>query len=45
VRETLGICDRAYILNEGSILEEGIPSHIAGSRQAREIYLGERFSL
>jgi len=45
VRETLGICDRAYILNEGSILEEGIPSHIAESRQAREIYLGERFSL
>ncbi|MCC6764415.1 MAG: LPS export ABC transporter ATP-binding protein [Deltaproteobacteria bacterium] len=45
VRETLGICDRAYILNEGSILEEGIPSHIAQSRQAREIYLGERFSL
>jgi lipopolysaccharide export system ATP-binding protein len=45
VRETLGICDRAYILNQGSILEEGIPSHIAESRQAREIYLGERFSL
>ncbi|MEO6029175.1 MAG: LPS export ABC transporter ATP-binding protein [Candidatus Binatia bacterium] len=45
VRETLGICDRAYILNEGSILEEGVPSHIAESRQAREIYLGERFSL
>ena len=45
VRETLGICDRAYILNEGSILEEGIPSHIAESRQARDIYLGERFSL
>ena len=45
VRETLGICDRAYILNEGAILEEGIPSHIAESRQAREIYLGERFSL
>src|SRR6476660_9856763 len=44
VRETLGICDRAYILKEGSILEEGIPSHIAASRQAREIYLGERFS-
>jgi len=45
VRETLGICDRAYILNEGSILEEGIPAYIAESRQAREIYLGERFSL
>jgi lipopolysaccharide export system ATP-binding protein len=45
VRETLGICDRAYILNEGTILEEGVPAHIAASRQARELYLGERFSL
>ncbi len=45
VRETLGICDRAYILNEGAILEEGVPAHIAASRQAREIYLGERFRL
>ena len=30
VRETLGICDRAYILNEGEVLEEGAPAHIAG---------------
>jgi lipopolysaccharide export system ATP-binding protein len=45
VRETLGICDRAYILNDGAILEEGVPAHIAASRQARELYLGERFSL
>jgi lipopolysaccharide export system ATP-binding protein len=45
VRETLGICDRAYILNEGRILEEGSPEAIASSRQAREIYLGERFRL
>jgi len=45
VRETLGICDRAYILNEGRILEEGTPEYIASSRQAREIYLGERFHL
>ena len=45
VRETLGICDRAYILNEGAILEEGIPAHIAESRQARELYLGEQFRL
>src|SRR5689334_6864154 len=45
VRETLGICDRAYILNEGRILEEGSPQSIASSRQAREIYLGERFRL
>jgi len=45
VRETLGICDRAYILNQGSVLEEGSPQEIASSRKARELYLGERFSL
>jgi len=45
VRETLGICDRAYIVNEGEVLEEGAPAHIAGSRRAREIYLGEKFHL
>ncbi len=45
VRETLGICDRAYILNEGTILEEGDPARIAASKQAREIYLGEKFRL
>lgn len=45
VRETLGICDRAYILNDGSILEEGDPETIAASPRAREIYLGERFRL
>ncbi|MEY4712475.1 MAG: hypothetical protein RIS88_1925, partial [Pseudomonadota bacterium] len=43
VRETLGICDRAYILNAGRVLEEGDPQSIASSRKAREIYLGERF--
>jgi len=45
VRETLGICDRAYVLNQGVILEEGPPEAIASSRQARELYLGEGFSL
>jgi lipopolysaccharide export system ATP-binding protein len=45
VRETLGICDRAYIVNEGEVLEEGAPAHIASSRRAREIYLGEKFRL
>jgi len=45
VRETLGICDRAYIVNEGAVLEEGDPAHIANSRRAREIYLGEKFRL
>jgi lipopolysaccharide export system ATP-binding protein len=45
VRETLGICDRAYILNAGAVLEEGSPQEIASSRRARELYLGEGFSL
>ena len=43
VRETLGICDRAYIVNEGNILEEGTPDKIASSAQARKFYLGEGF--
>lgn len=45
VRETLGVCDRAYILNEGTLLEEGDPETIAHSEVARRIYLGEQFSL
>mgnify|MGYP001052741550 CR=1 FL=1 len=45
VRETLGVCDRAYILNEGCILEEGNPESIARSDKARKIYLGEGFEL
>jgi lipopolysaccharide export system ATP-binding protein len=45
VRETLGVCDRAYILNEGVILEEGPPEKIARSSSARKIYLGEGFQL
>ncbi len=43
VRETLGVCDQAYILNEGKILEKGTPEEIAQSKKAREIYLGEKF--
>jgi lipopolysaccharide export system ATP-binding protein len=45
VRETLGICDRAYVVNEGAVLEEGDPERIANSRRARELYLGEKFRL
>jgi lipopolysaccharide export system ATP-binding protein len=45
VRETLGVCDKAYILNNGEILECGDPAQIAGSKKAREIYLGEKFRL
>jgi lipopolysaccharide export system ATP-binding protein len=43
VRETLGICDRAYIINEGAVLEEGSPDVISASAKARKFYLGESF--
>ncbi len=45
VRETLGVCDKAYILNAGEILEYGEPAEIASSPRARAIYLGEKFRL
>ncbi len=45
VRETLGVCDRAYILNQGEVLELGTPEQIAASETARTIYLGEKFKL
>jgi lipopolysaccharide export system ATP-binding protein len=45
VQETLSITDRAYIINEGSILESGTPEVIVNSATARAIYLGERFKL
>ncbi len=45
VRETLGICDRAYILTEGSILIDGAPETIASNEMARKYYLGDNFAL
>jgi lipopolysaccharide export system ATP-binding protein len=45
VRETLSVCDRAYIINQGTVLEEGTPEELAGSETARKIYLGENFKL
>ncbi|HBK81649.1 MAG TPA: LPS export ABC transporter ATP-binding protein [Nitrospinae bacterium] len=45
VRETLQISDRAYIINEGRILESGSPDVIASSDRARKVYLGESFRL
>lgn len=45
VRETLGICHRAYILSEGRILVEGSPDDILRNEQARRVYLGENFTL
>lgn len=45
VRETLGVCDEAYIMSDGEVLEFGTPEEIAASRTAREIYLGDDFRL
>ncbi|HET8764773.1 MAG TPA: LPS export ABC transporter ATP-binding protein [Rhodanobacter sp.] len=45
VRETLGICDRAYILNEGVVLSRGTPAHILADDKVREVYLGREFKL
>jgi len=45
VRETLGICERAYILNNGELMAAGTPDEILADKNVREVYLGEGFSL
>ena len=45
VRETLGICDHAYILNEGRVIAAGTPADILANQQVRAVYLGESFRL
>ena len=45
VRETLGICDRAYIINEGRVLASGVPGEIVYNEDVRKVYLGEHFRL
>ena len=45
VRETLGICDRAYILNAGSVLAQGSPEAVLANPDVRRVYLGESFRL
>ena len=45
VRETLGICDRAYIISEGRVLADGHPDEIIGNESVRKVYLGEHFRL
>lgn len=45
VRETLGICDRAYIINEGLVLASGKPDEIVYNENVRKVYLGEHFRL
>lgn len=45
VRETLGICDRAYIVNDGKLIAQGTPENILHNKQVREVYLGHEFKL
>ena len=45
VRETLGICDRAYIISEGTVLAEGRPAEIVDNADVRKVYLGEHFRM
>lgn len=45
VRETLGICDRAYIVNNGKILAEGTSEEILKNKKVRDVYLGQKFTL
>lgn len=45
VRETLGICDRAYIVNDGTVFASGVPSEIVSNEAVREVYLGKDFRL
>jgi lipopolysaccharide export system ATP-binding protein len=45
VRETLGICDRAYVLNDGVVLAEGVPDELLENPEVRKVYLGQEFKL
>jgi lipopolysaccharide export system ATP-binding protein len=45
VRETLGICDRAYIISDGRVLAEGTPAEIVANAEVRRVYLGENFRM
>jgi len=45
VRETLGICDHAYIISEGTVLAQGLPSEIIENESVRRVYLGENFKM
>lgn len=45
VRETLDICERAYIVNAGNLIAEGTPDHVLANEQVRKVYLGEQFRM
>ncbi|MDH5361393.1 MAG: LPS export ABC transporter ATP-binding protein [Gammaproteobacteria bacterium] len=45
VRETLGICQRAYIVSQGQVIAEGSPEEVLANQQVKDVYLGEKFTL
>ncbi|HIJ24855.1 MAG: LPS export ABC transporter ATP-binding protein [Gammaproteobacteria bacterium] len=45
VRETLNVCNRAYIINEGTVIAEGTPEHILENSEVRQVYLGHQFQM
>jgi lipopolysaccharide export system ATP-binding protein len=45
VRETLGICDHAYIISDGTVLAQGTPTEIVNDANVRRVYLGENFKM
>ena len=45
VRETLDICEKAYIVNEGSIIAKGTPEQVLGDKQVQAVYLGQNFRM
>lgn len=45
VRETLGICDKAYILSQGNVIAEGTPDDVLANEEVRKVYLGENFKI
>ena len=45
VRETLGICDHAYIISDGTVLAQGSPAEIVNDANVRRVYLGENFKM
>ncbi|MFT6132758.1 MAG: lipopolysaccharide export system ATP-binding protein, partial [Shewanella sp.] len=45
VRETLDVCERAYIVSQGNLIAEGTPDEILSNQQVRAVYLGEQFKL
>ncbi|MBT3837198.1 MAG: hypothetical protein HOF52_02685, partial [Thiotrichales bacterium] len=45
VRETLSVCSRAYIINEGMVIAEGDPDHILEHAEVRKVYLGHQFQM